>query len=77
MVEAIKEMLKGLAGSKKFAALVAGLLATLLVSKLGLPEEQAADLSTKLVALVASYMIGQGVADHGKEAAKIEAGPLR
>jgi len=47
------------------------------VSKLGLPEEQAADLSTKLVALVASYMIGQGVADHGKEAAKIEAGPLR
>ena len=66
----VLEVLRGLLGSKKFVAMIVGLIATL-VAKIGwdVPEETIA----KVVALIASYIIGQGVADAGKERAKIEA----
>lgn len=58
-----------LLGSKKFTAMVIGIIATFLSTRFGLDES-----STKeIVALVVSYIIGQGIADHGKEAVKTEA----
>ena len=60
--------------SKKFVALVAGivgLLLTTLLGKLGVsvPEERV----TEFVALVAAYVLGQGIADMGKGRAEAEA----
>lgn len=72
----IKELLKDLLRSKKFVALLTGLiinLAVLVSSKIGVSEEMAKDVATKITGLVASYIIGQGVADVSKEAKKIEA----
>ncbi len=66
----MKEMLKALIGSKKFmTALVSCLVG--LAAKVGLelsPDEITAILSPAL-----AYIVGQGVADHGKERAKVEA----
>ena len=66
----MKEMLKSLIGSKKFmTALVSCLVG--LGAKVGLelsPDEITAILSPAL-----AYIVGQGVADHGKERAKVEA----
>jgi len=62
--------------SKKFWALITGILsvlAALIAPKLGATEEQASAAVTKITALVMSYILGQGVADHGKEKAKAEA----
>ena len=54
--------------SKKFIAAIVGVIIAL-VSKLGI------ELDTEAVALVVSpilaYIVGQGVADHGKERAQI------
>ena len=69
---ALKHLGLSLARSKKFAALLAGLGATLAVNHLGLDPAVAEDLSTKVVGLVMAYLLGQGVADHGKEKAIIE-----
>lgn len=68
MTRAFTSLLASLAGSKKFAALALGLLLLLCVHAL-LEAEQARSLSEKATALIAAYLIGQGVADHGKEAA--------
>lgn len=84
MMSAIKELAVGLLASKKFAALVVGLLASLvqipLIRWAKLPEEQAMSIagsvSTKIVAAVSAYLIGQGLADQGKEKAKVEAKAL-
>ena len=79
MMESLKDLLAGLLASKKFAAFAASLFAMLLVSlssKLGLDisPDQADAMSLKVVALGSAYLIGQGVADHGKEAALVNAG---
>lgn len=53
--------------SKKFQAFLLGLLAIVGKHLLGLSDEDV----TKIVGLVGTYVIGQGVADAGKEAAKV------
>lgn len=55
--------------SKKFLATVIGAVVIALASALGLSEEQA----TKVAAMICAYIIGQSVADVGKEKAKVEA----
>lgn len=55
--------------SKKFLATVIGALVVALGSALGLSEDQ----STKVAAMICAYILGQSVADAGKEKAKIEA----
>jgi len=56
-------VIKSLFSSKKFIAMITGVLATL-VAKIGwdVPTETI----NQVVALVGTYVIGQGVADHGK-----------
>ena len=80
MKDAAMELLKGLLKSKKFAALLAGLLVLVAVYPLtrwaGMSEAEAKEfaepLALKAVAMVSAYLISQGVADHGKEAKKLE-----
>lgn len=56
--------------SKKLIAMIVGLI--LLVVRSVWPEM--ADMETaQIVQLIGAYIIGQGVADHGKEKAKVEA----
>lgn len=74
----MKEILKGLVlellGSKKFAGLLAGLLVVVAVYPLtrwaGFDEAGAKALAEPIaqqaVALVGTYLIGQGIADVGK-----------
>lgn len=66
----LKSLLKSLFGSKKVRALLAG-WAVILAAKLGL-DLSPTDVAEMLGVLVA-YILGQGWADSGKEAAKIEA----
>ena len=54
--------------SKKFLATVIGAVVIALATSLGLSEDQA----TKVAALICTYVIGQSVADSGKEKAKLE-----
>ena len=53
--------------SKKFQASVAGIVVVIISSFI--PEIDEAEL-TKIVALIVSYVIGQGFADFGKEGKK-------
>ncbi len=64
MIDKLKEM----ASSKKFIAMVGG-LATVLVAKVGLdvPNETVMEMT----GIVMCYLVGQGIADNGKEAAKV------
>lgn len=56
--------------SKKFQVLIAGFIILLLQALI--PE--LANLNTQeLIALMVAYLVGQGIADTGKEKAKIEA----
>jgi len=57
--------------SKKARALIVGLLLVVLNDKIGL-DIQAEQLEYA-VYLVCAYLTGQGIADHGKEKAMIEA----
>jgi len=66
------KLLSELAKSKKFAALVMGLVSSVL-ARVGLSPELAQPVSEMILAMVSVYMVSQGVADHGKEAAKIKA----
>lgn len=68
----MKKIAISLLSSKKFLALLVTLLVLVATRKLGLDEETATELAREIVALAAAYMVGQGVADHGKEKAKIE-----
>lgn len=69
-MEAIKDLLKSLLGSKKFLALLAGLIVWL-VAKLGGNISEASVL--ELLGFLAAYILGQGIADAGKEKVKEEA----
>jgi len=62
-----------LAGSRKFLVLVAGLALLAAVQIADLDPAQATELSEKATALLVAYLVGQGVADHGKEAARLRA----
>ena len=64
-------MIKGLLGSKKFIVTVSGLIATLLAK-----YKFNVDPATiqYFVGLIIADVVGQGIADSGKEAAKIENG---
>ena len=64
------KVIKELFGSKKFLALLAGLVAVLLKA-FGVPIGEEALLP--VLGLIATYIVGQGVADNGKEAAKVAA----
>ena len=59
----IPEVLK----SKKFQAFLLGLVSVVCSKLLGLGEEE----TKMIVGLVAAYVLGQGIADNGKEAAKV------
>jgi hypothetical protein len=59
----IMEILK----SKKFQASIAGIVVVILSAFI--PELDETEV-TKIVALIVSYVIGQGLADLGKEAKK-------
>jgi len=84
MTESAKKLIVSLLESKKFTALVLGLVVTLasypLVRWAGMAEAEAASLAAEIaevaMAGVAAYVMSQGIADHGKEAAK-EAGKSR
>jgi len=54
--------------SKKFLMAVAGLIAVVLFHFFALPEET----TMKVLGIVIAYIAAQGVADIGKEKAKIE-----
>lgn len=65
-------MLKQLLTSKKFVAAAVGLLTVVLAFVLGklgvsVPDEKLAEF----IGILAVYLLGQGIADHGKEAAKV------
>ena len=64
----IADLIKGLLGSKKFAVTIAGLIGTLLAKYKFNVDPQTIQY---FVELVIAYLVGQGIADHGKEAAKI------
>jgi hypothetical protein len=65
----MREMIRSLLSSKKAVAAIAGVI-VIGASRAGivLPPEATHDL----VAVVVAYLIGQGLADVGKEAAKAE-----
>lgn len=69
----MKRTLVALFGSKKFLALLTTLIVLALTRKLGLDEPAATELGREIVAVASAYMVGQGVADHGKERARVEA----
>lgn len=56
--------------SKKFLAALAGAAVVVLNKAIGLELPEADVL--KILGVIASYIVGQGIADHGKEKAKIE-----
>jgi hypothetical protein len=57
-----------LAGHKKLTVTLLGALASMIPASV-LDD----DSKTKLIGVLMAYLVGQGVADHGKEAAKIVA----
>jgi hypothetical protein len=60
------DTLKNAFASKKFLAAIIGVVVVAAGTAFGLSEDQ----SMKIVALICTYVLGQGVADHGKEKAK-------
>ena len=66
-------VLKALMTSKKFLAMLIGCVLAIAV-RLGMDPEAAKPVAEQIVALVAAYVVSQGVADHGKERALIQAG---
>ena len=54
--------------SKKLWVTILGSALITIGSSIGIPES----VATQIVGLVASYVIGQGIADFGKERAKVE-----
>jgi len=66
LLSALKEMIT----SKKFIAAVAGIIVTLAAKK-GLDIKP--DYVNPIVGMIVAYIVGQGVADHGKAAAHISA----
>jgi uncharacterized membrane protein (DUF441 family) len=64
------DLLKNLLSGKKFAAMIIGMVIAI-GGKYGLKFDP--DLVQEIVGLVIAFIVGQGIADHGKEAAKITA----
>jgi len=63
----LKPIFKALFGSKKFLALLAGVLVwALSLAGVAIPKESVIEF----LGLVGAYIIGQGIADRGKEAVK-------
>ena len=62
--------LKDLLASKKFLVMLTA-IAVAVASKLGLNLDP--DMLTQIMAMAGTFIVGQGIADHGKEAAKINA----
>ncbi len=56
--------------SKKFLAMIAGVVLAI-ASRAGLDLDP--DMVDRVLALVGVYILGQGIADRGKEAAKVNA----
>lgn len=72
----ILRFLAAIAGSKKATATVATvvfLFLAPLLTRIGVTVT--ADEVEKVIALVIAYVVGQGIADHGKEAAKVAMAP--
>ena len=63
------DKVKELWESKKFRAALSAMVVVVLGTVLGLSEEQA----QQLVEIAMAYIVGQGLADNGKEAKKVEA----
>lgn len=73
----ILRFLAAIAGSKKATATVATVIFLFLaplLTRIGVTVT--ADEIEKVIALVIAYVVGQGIADHGKEAAKITSPPV-
>lgn len=69
-MSAFLQMIGELLTSKKFVAMLTGFIVTLLAKwKLNIDPQTV----TALVGLIIAFIVGQGWADSGKEAAKIEA----
>lgn len=64
------DLLKSLLGSKKFVAMLVGVI-VVIVGKAGFDVDQTT--IAEIVGLIVAFIVGQGVADAGKEKAKIEA----
>jgi hypothetical protein len=69
-------MIKKILQSKKSAALVATFFVELLIYFIPLGESEMMETRIRLMELIAilggTYQFGQGIADHGKERAKID-----
>ena len=65
------DAIKGLLSSKKALAAIAGVVVTL-VGKLGLDLDT--DALVLLITPIVAFVVGQGIADNGKEAAKVALG---
>jgi len=66
------QITKQMFASKKFRAMLTGLIAAAAVAistRFGLEAEVVSDLLMAIAGIVGSYVLGQGIADHGKEAA--------
>jgi len=63
------ETIKAAFSSKKFLATVIGAVLVAVGSALGISEDQ----SMKIAGIICAYILGQGLADHSKEAAQVEA----
>ena len=71
MIAILQQLFAELLSSKKFTAMLLGLVAPWIASKLDVPPEQVLEALLPLGILIGAYMIGQGKADEGKEAAKL------
>jgi len=56
--------------SKKFLAMIIGMIAAFLSQRFGVAEDRV----TEILQLIMTYIVGQGIADAGKEAAKVTEG---
>ncbi len=70
MGSTIKNLLLGFIGSKKFVAMVAGMVVTLLAKYKFNVDQTTVE---GLIGIVMAYVLGQGIADHGKGAAEVQA----
>ncbi len=71
----MKRFIPKILKSKKAQAMIVGLLMTLFAESLGMPVTEST--MTEVVALISAYIIGQGVADHGKSVKEIDADARR
>jgi len=62
------EFLKSFITSKKAAAMLAAVIMRVIGTKIGLNEVEVSGIVYTIIA----YIVGQGIADHGKEAVKAD-----